>query len=236
MGLFDYISCEIPLDSLPVELVDRWGKNQSDIKFQTKTTPNQGMSLYNISKEGHLFVEKVDGYWVEGTKPDPGASPLELFKTMGHYEVTSKEWVEDYFTGVVEFYESFPHPDVKDEVDFENRRHYTIGWVEYKALFVKGQLQGEIELTKLEQPRKYSDEEFQEREAGFEKARKDNEIRQKENRKKFPSKEQKLIDEIYNDTIMKYAIVEVEDYAKALSEIKSRIEEYRTKYDRWYEK
>jgi hypothetical protein len=69
MGMFDYIQCK---RHLPVPGFE--GR-----EFQTKDTPDQGFSRYEIREDGSLWRKE--------------------------YEQT--EWEEQFFTGEVRFYDSF---------------------------------------------------------------------------------------------------------------------------------
>jgi hypothetical protein len=158
---------------------------------------------------------------------------------MGHF-VTDSEWYEkECFSGNICFYESYSHPEYHELDDHAGNSdewmRFVRGWIEYSALFKDGKLIGDIELVKHEEPQKLSDEELAESKAKIAAQRKEMEMSFKENRKKYPTAEQKLIDNIDRETKLVYAIFDEEDLSNALSNIRILIEEYRKKHDRWYE-
>jgi RNase adaptor protein for sRNA GlmZ degradation len=57
----------------------------------------------------------------------------------------------------------------------------------------------------------------------------------RENRKKYPTVEQKLIDSIDRECKLVETIMDESDFSYAISNIKFLIKEYREKTDRWYE-
>jgi hypothetical protein len=109
------------------------------------------------------------------------------------------------------------------------------GWIEYSALFKDGKLIGDIELVKHDEPQKLTDEELAESKARVAAQRKVMEEQFRENRQKYPTAEQKLIDNIDRETKLTYAIFDEEDLSNALSNTRILIKEYREKIDRWYE-
>jgi len=111
MGMFDYIRCEA---KLPVEDV-RPGA------FQTKDTPAQWLDEYIITAEGQLLHEEYD---IED-RSDPNATGLAAFA--GIMTRVNKRRVPSDFTGEICFY------GLHDE-------HKGIGWIEFSAYFVGGQL------------------------------------------------------------------------------------------------
>lgn len=237
MSMFDNIKCELPLPSLPQGILDRWivdGEeiNSSKVVFQTKDTPNQYMSLYKIDSEGQLYVEKVEGYWEEDDKDD--TEEKSFLHSLGRkYHETSREWVKVSFNGSINFYESYNHPDkpkygdsLEEDAD-EDWMRYVCGWVEYQAQFINGKVQGDIILIKHDLPVRYTDEELAAKKEKWSAERAKLVETFKENRKKYPSPEQKLIDSIYE-----YAST---SSPNANEEIVKKINEYREKYDSYYE-
>ena len=57
----------------------------------------------------------------------------------------------------------------------------------------------------------------------------------RENRKKYPTVEQKLIDNIDRECKLVEVIMDEDDLSYALSNIRILIKEYRKNIDRWYE-
>lgn len=138
MGLFDYLKCEYQLLDLPQEIIDKWAGSEN-IAFQTKDTPNQYLCLYKIDRNGILWEEVREREWVESKTPNAES----LFDRMGHMKTISQTWVKSNFNGSINFYESYDHPNFKeryDDPDNKEWQRYEIGWIEYQALFVDGQL------------------------------------------------------------------------------------------------
>ena len=236
MSMFDSIKCELPLPSLPQGVLNQWvlkkdneTPSSGDVIFQTKDTPNQGMSLYKIDSTGQLLEERVEGYREEPEliKKDDGdkLAPYPSFLTaLGKYVETSRSWEEVNFTGPIDFYESYNHPETPKynaatPLSDEYLRFKT-GWVEYKVMVLNGKVQGDVILVNLLEPIKLTDDELAVQIAERVKRREESAITFKTNRKKYPSTEQKLIDSIYK--ISKDA------------EVLQQIDEYREQHDIWY--
>jgi hypothetical protein len=238
MGMFDNITVGATLPELPEAIVAHWGGKASDIVFQTKDTPNQSLSHYKIDDAGVLWVKKVEGRWEEGEEVADDASFSEKMASFGHFVVEHEWWEETNFTGAINFYEGYSHPDYKSpEADYDSDewRRFETGWVEYCALFSGGMLVGDIQLTKHTPPKKYTDEEYAAKQEEWAIAREEWDKRFKENRKKYPSAEQTLIDNIEREAKLASAIIDEQDLSNALSNIRILIREYRQKHDRWYE-
>jgi hypothetical protein len=153
---------------------------------------------------------------------------------IGHCKTVSSSWENcDDFTGYVEFYESYSHPEIIGEISINDGRYVT-GWIEYGAFFKNGKLEGPIQLVENDPPYKRTDEEYEQYKKDAEISRMETEKIFIEGRKKHPTADQKLIDKIYQTTKIESAIVTHEDYSKALSQIKKLIEKYRTEHDIWY--
>jgi len=250
--MFDSIKIELPLPSLPQGVLDRWvlqadkTTSTSDIIFQTKDTPYQGMSLYNIDLTGQLYVEEIEGFWEEPelTEKDVISDPDELesypsfLTALGKYHETSRSWEKVDFTGSINFYESYEHPDKPKYGDEcydheDNRFRYMSGWIEYQVQLVEGKVQGDVILISHELPIRHTDEELAVRKESWAIQRaKDVEV-YKENRRKYPSVHDKLIDSIYKACVEanKLQILDVEYLGK---DIIKQIDEYREKFDIWY--
>ena len=237
--MFDYIRVGTTLPELPDAIISHWGDKVSDIAFQTKDTPNQAMTTYRIDGNGQLWFKKVEGHWEEGKKVAEDAPFSEKMAAMGHF-VTDSEWYEkECFSGNICFYESYSHPEYHELDDHAGNSdewmRFVRGWIEYSALFKDGKLIGDIELVKHDEPQKLTDEELAESKARVAAQRKVMEEQFRENRKKYPTAEQKLIDNIDRETKLTYAIFDEEDLSNALSNTRILIKEYREKIDRWYE-
>jgi len=236
MGLFDYIHCEYPLPSCPQALIDRWGKTAGDIAFQTKDTPDQGMTSYTITADGNLLVNLKEYEWVnthtlEKVKED--ATPIEAFFNIGYNKVV-REWTEQchHFNGAVVFYDSYPHADKKIGDDY-HQDEFADGWVEYEALFQNGQC---IQMSQSEHtlPVKYTQQQIDERCAAREAAWAETREHNHQRRHTNPTPEQRVIDDI--DAVMfdDQPVFGIEDLAIKLSRIQTLINEYRKKCDFWY--
>lgn len=247
--MFDNLKCELLLPGLPQEVLDRW-KNKvedvntsSDIVFQTKDTPNQSMSLYNIDSTGQIYLQNVEGYWEEPKINTEDSDNVESFSsflnTLGKYHETSRTWEAIEFNGSINFYESYDHPDKPkygDELydDEDDRFRYVMGWIEYQVQLVNGKVHGDVILISHELPIQYTDEELVAIKEKWQSERKDMEIKFKKNRKEYPTYEQKLIDSIYEAVINtnKQEALEVDNLSEYII---TQIKDYRDKIDKWYE-
>jgi hypothetical protein len=226
MGLFDYIHCKYPLPSCPQALIDRWGKTVGDIAFQTKDTPDQGMTPYVITADGYLLANRKEYEWIDTPeKVDKTAAPLQAWFDRGYNKVT-REWQEQchHFNGSISFYDSYPHAD-KTIVDDYQQGEFAEGWVEYEALFQNGQI---IQIHQREHtlPLKYSEQEIEDRRLSREAAVIENRKRQHAYRHEHPTPEQRVIDSIES-------LIPAE-WDGAFAQIQDVINKYREKYDRWY--
>ena len=240
MGMFDYIKVGTTLPELPEEVVALWSGKASDVVFQTKDTPNQAMSTYKIDGAGQLWVEKTEGHWEEGKECAEDAPFSEKIASFGRMVVDNRWWEPEDFSGNICFYESYSHPEyyeLDDHAgDSDEWMRFVRGWIEYSALFKNGKLVDSIELVKHEEPQKLSDEELAESKAKVAAQRKEMEEQFRENRKKYPTAEQKLIDNIDRECKLAETIMDEDDLSHALSNIRFLIKEYRKNIDKWYEK
>ena len=238
MGMFDYITVGATLPELPEEVIALWGDKVSDVVFQTKDTPNQAMSTYRIDGAGQLWIEKTEGHWEEGKECAEDASFSEKIASWGRMVIDERWWELEDFTGNIRFYESYSHPEYHKLDDHagnsDDWMRFVRGWIEYSALFKNGKLIGDIELVQHEKPQKLTDEELEESKAKAAARRKEMEESFRENRKKYPSTEQKLIDNIDHECKLAEMIMNEDDLSRALSNIRILISEYRQNYDRWY--
>ena len=139
MGMFDYISCEMDLPSLPAK---KEGKHtiisfpfKAGHQFQTKDLDN-ALIEYKIGKDKVLHQRKVEYEERELTEEekkdrDSGAfwSPMWVMEEKSH------EWVKYDFTGYIIFY------DVLYDVDSAYD-----AWVDYRVHVKNGEVQGDVEL------------------------------------------------------------------------------------------
>jgi hypothetical protein len=228
--MYDHIKVEYPLQSLPQDLIDLW---QGDIVFQTKDTPDQYMSLYKIDGDGRLWYEERETEWVEPVDPD-GESIMD---SLGHMKTISTSWKGVNFHGTINFYEGYNHKEYKFEFnsgESKEWQRYEMGWIEYQALFKDGQMIS-IDLVRDDKPVKLTDEELEAKRIEWAKQREEIQNNCRENRKKYPTGEQKLIDSIYKMAedavdLMNEKVIS-NHFAKGIIE---QIDEYRQKYDRFY--
>jgi len=230
--MFDHFKIELPLPELPQAILNRYklGDNlSSDVIFQTKDTPNQAMSLYNVDSTGQLLFEKIEGYW-EYPKTEELETSLSLWNKLGNYIETSRSWEKVDFTGSINFHESYHHQDYSNELYHrkDNYLRYQYGWIDYQVQLVNGKVTGGVILISHTLPVKHTEEEVDTlvKERFIERV--EREERYKEQRKSHPSDSQKLIDTIYN-------LVNTTSIKDATSEkIVEIIKEYRKKFDTWY--
>ena len=119
MGMYDIIICEVPLPETEVP-------PPAGEAFQTKDTPDQGLTPYTITKDGQLTwrpyrLETV----LKEDRPYPDASENDWRSILGSVRRVESGPIDVDFHGDILFYAS-NHPDV--------------GWWEYRARFSEGQL------------------------------------------------------------------------------------------------
>lgn len=90
MGLFDTLTVKLPLPEL----------GYTDREFQTKDTPDQFCSSYEIRADGTLWVEKYD---IESNPNTEGTRDL-LGIWAGRNRVDER-WEPENFTGTIVFYD-----------------------------------------------------------------------------------------------------------------------------------
>ena len=132
MGMFDYVSCEMPLPRGGANTVPTF---RYDHQFQTKDLINC-LVEYKIGKDKILYEKKVEYEEKELTEEEkkdrdgPG-----FWSPMWCMEEKSHEWVRDNFTGYIRFY------DILYDVDSSHD-----AWVDYRVHVRNGQVQGAVEL------------------------------------------------------------------------------------------
>ena len=231
MGMFDYIKCEYPLAELPQPVIDRW-QGAENVAFQTKDTPEQGMVLYKIDATGQLWQQHTISRWAEPV--DANGSGMVC---VGHLETLSTWWEKEAFTGGIDFYESYHHEEYPkgEPLGSEEWKRFVDGWIEYTAVFLRGQLVGDVEVSRNEQAKKMTAEEFEAKQKEWAASRKEWDDRFKKNRREHPTSEQKLIDGIYN-YVKPFSITVAGQRDPLIEEIIGRIDMYRDTHDRYYEK
>ena len=132
MGMFDYISCEIPLPRGVTNNVPTFKKGHL---FQTKDLDN-ALIEYKIGKDKVLYQRKVQYERRELDEEEKKDRDSGGFWHPGwSMEEKSHEWVRDNFTGYINFY------DALNDVDSTHD-----AWVDYRVHVKNGEVQGDVEL------------------------------------------------------------------------------------------
>jgi hypothetical protein len=132
MGMFDYISCEMPLPRGGANTVPTF---RYDHHFQTKDLVNC-LIEYKIDKDKILYEKKVEYEERELTEEEKKDKDSGAFWHAGWaMEEKSHEWVKDNFTGYITFY------DILYDVDSTHD-----AWVDYRVHVKNGEVQGDVEL------------------------------------------------------------------------------------------
>ena len=127
MGMYDSIICKYPLP-LPEELGELTQTQIQNATYQTKDL-DESLSLFKVCEEGHLWLEKIGGYYEKG---DPKAK--SIIDRLGKFVQTDSTWIRQDRTCTIQFYESFRvSEDQKDELNNDY-------WLEYEAVFIDGKL------------------------------------------------------------------------------------------------
>ena len=133
MGMFDYISCEMPLPRGGANTIPTF---RYDHQFQTKDLVN-GLIEYKIGKDKTLYERKIEYEERELTEEEKKDRDSGGFwSPMWSMEEKSHEWVKDNFTGYITFY------DILHDVDGTHD-----GWVDYRIHVKNGEVQGDVELA-----------------------------------------------------------------------------------------
>jgi hypothetical protein len=133
MGMFDYISCEMPLPRGGANTVPTF---RYDHQFQTKDLAN-ALIEYKIGKDKILYEKKVEYEERELTEEEKKDKDSGAFwSPMWSMEEKSHEWVKENFTGYITFY------DILHDVDSTHD-----AWVDYRIHVKNGEVQNDVELT-----------------------------------------------------------------------------------------
>jgi hypothetical protein len=118
MGMYDTIICEYPL---PMPNDPKGYSGSKD--FQTKDL-DSALDLYEIDKNGQLFLQRSEGEWVEGDK-----NATTFSGKMGYFK-TTKRWKEELaLTATINFY------------DYQHSQNTNYDYfIEYKAVFIDGKI------------------------------------------------------------------------------------------------
>jgi len=223
MGMFNNLTIDesITLPDLPLEI------NRKTLMFQTKDLDENLMLNFRVNSEKKLEILRQTGHHFENPN-------IPFF---GMEFVVEKEWWEPYdFTGTVCIYESYRHPEDKGmQYGTPDAHRFICGWIEWDVKFINGEL-SDITLVKHDIPYKRTDEELKNYLEEIKQTRKEIDDKLRKNRLERSTPEQKLIDMIDEIVQRDHKIPEIEDYYTDLREIKEKIDEYRTKHDRWYGK
>lgn len=209
----------ITLPDLPSEI------DRKTLVFQTKDLDENLMLNFRVNSEKKLEILRQTGHHFENPN-------IPFF---GMEFVVEKEWWEPYdFTGTVGIYESYRHPEDKGmQYGTPDAHRFICGWIEWDVKFIDGEL-SDITLVKHDIPYKRTDDELKAYLEEVEQNRKEINDRLRKNRLENPNAKEMLIDGIDEITRRNYVIPQIEDYYTDLKEIQNKINEYRTKYDRWY--
>jgi hypothetical protein len=132
MGMFDYISCEMPLPRGGANTIPTF---RYDHQFQTKDLVNC-LIEYKIGKDKILYEKKVEYEERELTEEEKKDKDSGGFwSPMWSMEEKSHEWVKDNFTGYITFC------DILYDVDSTHH-----AWVDYRVHVKSGEVQGDVEL------------------------------------------------------------------------------------------
>lgn len=212
MGTFNTItfSDKIIFPELPLRV---------DPYFQTKDlNDSHYFAYFTVDENGKLIENCIENVWVE----DESA----IFK--GHFKKV-KEWPEDYkYNGTLNVYTDYKHSKYKRPDSFKKQDWtFDSGWIEYNVPFVNGiAMVDDIKLVSHEKPVMRTPEEAHAKKLEVLAIREERSKKYEEDsiarRRDHPTPEQTLIDDIYELCDNRY--------------IKERIEEYRTKHDKYYEK
>jgi hypothetical protein len=221
MGMFNNLTIDesITLPDLPSEI------DRKTLVFQTKDLDENLMLNFRVNSEKKLEILRQTGHHFENPN-------IPFF---GMEFVVEKEWWEPYdFTGTVGIYESYRHPEDKGmQYGTPDAHRFICGWIEWDVKFIDGEL-SDITLVKHDIPYKRTDDELKAYLEEVEQNRKEINDRLRKNRLENPNAKEMLIDGIDEITRRNYVIPQIEDYYTDLKEIQNKINEYRTKYDRWY--
>jgi hypothetical protein len=133
MGMFDYISCEMPLPRGGADTIPTF---RYDHQFQTKDLINC-LIEYKIGKDKILYEKKVEYEERELTEEEKKDKDSGAFwSPMWSMEEKSHEWVKENFTGYITFY------DILHDVDSTHD-----AWVDYRIHVKNGEVQNDVELT-----------------------------------------------------------------------------------------
>jgi hypothetical protein len=132
MGMFDYISCEMPLPRGGANTVPIF---RYDHLFQTKDLAN-ALTEYKIGKDKILYEKRVEYEERELTEEEKKDKDSGGFwSPMWSMEEKSHEWVKENFTGYITFY------DIVHDVDSTHD-----AWIDYRVHVKNGEVQGDVEL------------------------------------------------------------------------------------------
>ena len=87
MGMFDYLISKYPLEVVP-----------DDGLFQTKDTPSQGLSTYELREDGSLWRSSIDLGEVDDAPetwiPEPMTGPLYFYGPIHRGSGAGSGWIE----------------------------------------------------------------------------------------------------------------------------------------------
>ena len=127
MGMYDYISCEMPLPFHGGAKTSPIFKNE--YKFQTKDLDNC-LTDYKISKDKILYENKVEFEVIELTEEKKkNKDNRKFWSPTRNMKEKSHEWVKYGFTGYIKFYDFLGDVDDKHDALVVYQVHVKLGEV-----------------------------------------------------------------------------------------------------------
>ena len=143
MGMFDYITCEMPLprlESKEGEKVVVHIPYKADHQYQTKDLDN-ALVEYKIGKDRVFYEKKVEYEKRELTEEEKKDKESGGFwHPMWSLKPISEEWVKYEYTGYIDFYDFIQNIDPEHDA-----------WVEYTVHIKDGKVEGEVQLVEFKE-------------------------------------------------------------------------------------
>ena len=228
MGMFDYFNIDVSI--LPMVPKELKVGDDGRYTFQTKDTSLQTMATYVQDRGFALKLKQTSGEYVPGEPVDESADDItRLLSSLGSY-VVHDTWYEDQMiSGVIRFYTNLRHEaDDRREPD-----RYVDGWIEYFATY-RGGMMVSIVVAEHTHPQVLTDEQIIAKRKEIERSRAEYQTKLIKQRAEHPTREQRLIDTIYNCVNVGGALYDETDLMLSLNDIKQLIKEYRESYDIHY--
>lgn len=226
--MFDYFDIDVSI--LPVVPKELKVGDDGRYTFQTKDTSLQTLATYIQDSGFALKLKQTSGEYVPSKPVDESADEItRLLSSFGSY-VVHDTWYEDQtINGVISFYTNLRHEaDDRSEPD-----RYVDGWIEYFATY-KGGMMVSIVVSEHTRPQVLTDEQIIANREEIERSRAEYQTKLIKQRAEHPTREQRLIDTIYNYTKNGVALYDETDLMRSLNDIKQLIDEYRERHDIHY--